>query len=58
MTLKLTVAQNKALGKLTSEWQYPKAIGAHRRTLDALVTKGLAERCFCFNYPKYRKKGT
>lgn len=41
--MKLTPAQQKAMAKLTREWQSAYRLGFSRNTLDALVRRGLAE---------------
>jgi hypothetical protein len=42
--MKLTVVQQKTLDKLTHEWQSSYSLKAGRGTLDALVSRGLADR--------------
>jgi len=43
MSNKLTPAQQKALPKLTGEWQCAYSIGVSMATLSALCSKGFAE---------------
>ena len=42
--VKLTVAQEAAMKKLTTEWQSPFDLQTGCNTLDALVRRGLVER--------------
>ena len=42
--MKLSVPQQKALNKLTNEWQSPYDLHVGLNVLDALVNRGLAER--------------